>query len=119
MEEKVICEKCGNEMKPYKKDHTSGMICENCGFGWVTTCSEAIEIDETLYEISLLKDANVSTEKIKVVSKEFAINFLTARKMLADGQDKAFKGKATKIKEIREELDKNDIKYSIIPKFPY
>ena len=118
MEEKVICEKCGNEMKPYKKDHTSGMIC-GCGFGWVTTCSEAIEIDETLYEISLLRDANVSTPKIKTVSKEFAVNFLTARKMSADGQDKAFKGKATKIKEIREELDKNDIKYSIIPKFPY
>lgn len=119
MEEKFICEKCGSEMKAYKKDHTSGMICENCGFGWVTTCCEAIEIDETIYAINLLKNTNVSTEKIEVVSKEFAVNFLTARKMLADGQGKALNGKASKIKEIRKELDKNNIKYSIIPKFPY
>lgn len=119
MEEKVFCEKCGSEMTPYKKGHTSGMICEKCGFGWVTTCNEEIEVDETIYEISLLKDTNVSTEKIKVVSNEFAVNFLTARKMLTDGQNIVFKGKAIKVKEKKEELDKNNIRYSIIPEFSY
>ena len=98
MEEKIICEKCGGEMQSYRKGNTSGMICGNCGYGWVTTYFENIEIDETIYEISLIKDDNISTEKIKVISKVFAVNFLTARKMLADGQNKVFKGRAPIIK---------------------
>ena len=63
MEGKVFREKCGSEMTPYKKGHTRGMVCEKCGFGWVTTCNEEIEVDETIYEISLLKRYKCHIEK--------------------------------------------------------
>lgn len=39
--------------------------------------------------------------------------------MLTDGHNIVFKGKAIKIKGKKEKLDKNNIRYSIIPEFPY
>ena len=51
MNDAIICEKCGNEMKPLSEIYPIGMTCPNCGWGWATTYIEPIraQIGETKY----------------------------------------------------------------------
>lgn len=69
MSEKIICEKCGTEMQPHHKDSTCGMLCPNCGWGWVTTCSSPIDADETMYTISFCKPEKTTAAMVKLYAK--------------------------------------------------
>ena len=42
----VKCEKCGTPMVPFQKDGSQGMTCPKCGWGWATTYTTPIMLDE-------------------------------------------------------------------------
>ena len=51
--EKIVCEKCGAEMHIVRDSYQMGMKCPNCGWGWVTTYNEPIEVDYSVYHVVL------------------------------------------------------------------
>lgn len=116
--EKNKCEKCGHVMVEYETDTCEGMRCPNCGWGWVTTLFNPIELDQTIYTVKFDIIANPSKEQLKTVSKMLNVNFLVTAKLLKDG-NASFSGTALEIKNKANDLKKSNIHYSISPDFQY
>ncbi len=112
------CEKCGTKMVPFKEGRTIGMRCPNCGWGWVTTQFDPIDLDETIYTVKFDTIVNPSKEQLKVVSKILNINFLATAKLLKEGKA-SFDGRAIDIQGNLKEIKTMDIHYSISPYFKY
>ncbi len=112
------CEKCGTTMVSFKEDRTIGMKCPNCGWGWVTTQFDPIDLDETIYTVKINVIVNPSKKQLKIVSKMLNVNFLIATKLLMEGKA-SFSGKAIDVQNKLKELYGQDIHYSISPKFKY
>ena len=94
------------------------MRCPNCGWGWATTEFDSIDLDETIYTVSFDTIVNPSEEQLKIVSKIQNVNFLIAAKLLKEGKA-SFNGKAIDIQSKLEEIDGQDIHYSISTDFKY
>ena len=112
------CEKCGSQLIPYKKDRTIGMICPNCGFGYVTSYFEPIELDTTIYTVTINKYNTPSTDQIKTVAKIINKNLLITAKLLKDG-NASFYGLAIDIQEKINVLKSNNLIFSITPDYKY
>lgn len=116
---KIICEKCGAEMKPIDPRINCGMTCPQCGWGWATSPYSPMLEDETDYSVTLLAGNSKSEDVIKVISHITGQNYLSARKMIDTAPVKIISGRANQIKDYIKELDFASIQYETDPEFPY
>ena len=119
MSEKVLCEKCGAEMRPIDPNKPVGMTCPKCGWGWATSYIDPIVEDAVNYTVVLL-DGNISSrEVIKTISGITGTNFLQAKKMIENAPAKVFVGKAVAVRNVLNEFKASSISYKVDPPFPY
>ena len=116
--EKVLCEKCGEEMIPIDDKRSVGMTCPKCGWGWVTSYFEPYETDMTQYSI-VIQGNEATRAAIKVVSDIAGVNFLQANKLLKQPEAVVFEGRAAEVLEKKKVLIENKISFKITPDFPY
>lgn len=119
MREKIFCEKCGSEMIPVDENKPIGMVCPNCGFGFVTSYIDPIFEDENVYAITLEAGNTCNNSNLKIISKITGENYIHAKKLITSAPVVITKGDALDILSVRKKLDENGIKYSVSPKFPY
>ena len=119
MTENTICEKCGAEMKNIDNPHELGMICPNCGWGWVTTFINPIIEDDTVYSVVLQKENKASKSALKTVSAIAKCNYVQAKEYIDNAPVEIFRGKAIEVKYLKEQLDSANISFVIVPEFPY
>lgn len=118
MTEKTICEKCGAEMKPIHEALAIGMECPNCGWGWVSTYIEPINLDDSVYHVILIA-GDSSLTSIKTVSEVAGCNYIEAKKMIEGAPVEIFRGKALYVKAIKEKIEATSLVFKIEPEFPY
>lgn len=119
MNEKCICEKCGNEMKPLSDIYPVGMTCPNCGWGWATTYIEPIREDDTDYHIVLSVPYKPSLDKIRIIAGIANCNYIEAKDLSEKAPVEIYCGKAVNVRSIREKLEAAGIEIRIEPEFPY
>ena len=118
MKEKIICEKCGAEMRPYQEGHTGGMLCPECGWGWATTITPAIDADETLYTVKISKPGKITNDMIKLYAELSGINYMQTKKALEEGNAE-ISGLATDIQKTLPRLYEAGLEFTITPDYPY
>lgn len=106
-------------INPYTEvDMCMGMTCPNCGWGWVTTNTEHILLDDQMYTLSIPGLEKPSMEIIRLVSKFLDCNYVEAKqKLQQDPVNLIFK--ATVIREIAQKLKELDIPFTITPDFTH
>jgi len=119
MSEKYLCEKCGNEMIPIKKDSTVGMVCPNCGYGVVTSFIDPIYEDYQEYEIYLTEGNTVTKDNYFLIQSLTNMSMLEMKHLFETTPFLLFKGLAPEVKELKGKLDECSINYSIVPEFKY
>ena len=114
------CPNCGHELINLSEDYAIGMRCPNCEFAFVTSYIDPIYEDQAIYEVYLIEGNSLTKENY------FDLNFLTGLNMtelrellLHKCPYKVFSGCAYEVKELRDRLDKCNIKYMIKPDFNY
>lgn len=118
VENKYICPQCGTEMIETYEKPALNLICPKCGCKIATTRWEAIDLDDTYYELVLDKIESPTLDVIKIISKMTGDNYLTTKSNLMIGNI-TFKCLALEIKDKKMILDDNNIKYNISPDYPY
>ena len=118
MDEKIICEKCGNEMIYFIRGSSCGTECLKCGWGLVTTYIEPIKIDETNYTLSIPTIDEPDIDHIKAISKILNVNFIKSKSLLQEG-NATITDKAIKIRDYARLLNDSSIQFTITPNFPY
>ena len=119
MNEKIICEKCGAEMRSIDPNKPVGMTCPNCGWGWATTYIDPFLEDETVYVVSLAKGNAVTREAIKAVAEITGKNYVQAKRMIENSPAEVYAGKAAKVKDVLILLEMQSLAYTVAPEFPY
>jgi hypothetical protein len=118
MKEKILCEKCGHEMKSIDENIPVGKTCANCGWGWVTTYIEPILSDTTTYCLTIRKMNSPDAKVLRVLASILNCNYIKAKEQVTT-QDVEITDRAAGIKEYAITLAKNDIPFDIKPDFPY
>ena len=116
--EKIVCEKCGAEMHIVRDSYQMGMECPNCGWGWVTTYNEPIEVDYSVYHV-VLDSKDGSLVNVKLVASIVNCNYLRAKRIIENSPSEIFSGKAVDVREIRDRLVQAGVAFRIEPDFPY
>ena len=116
--EKIVCEKCGAEMHIVRDSYQMGMECPNCGWGWVTTYNEPIEVDYSVYHV-VLDSKDSSLANVKLVASIVNCNYLRAKRIIENAPSEIFSGKAVDVREIRDRLVQAGMAFRIEPDFPY
>ena len=116
--EKIVCEKCGAEMHIVRDSYQMGMKCPNCGWGWVTTYNEPIEVDYGVYRV-ILDSKDTSLANVKLVASIVNCNYLRAKRIIENAPSEIFSGKAVDVREIRDRLVQAGMAFRIEPDFPY
>ena len=116
--EKIVCEKCGAEMHIVRDSYQMGMECPNCGWGWVTTYNEPIEVDYSVYHV-VLDSKDSSLANVKLVASIVNCNYLWAKRIIENSPSEIFSGKAVDVREIRDRLVQAGVAFRIEPDFPY
>ena len=120
MKEKILCEKCGHEMKSIDENIPVGKTCTNCGWGWATTFIEPIYNDIQIYTITLNSVVSITKEPIKTIAEITGQNFLQTKKTLDNLPQVVFSGKAPEVLKICHSLkSKPFFDFKISPDFPY
>ncbi len=112
------CPKCGFNLKLIKEQFSIAWVCQKCGYGEATTISEPIYDDETFYKIALLENDSNDMVVVKTISKFTGLNYLQSKHLIENRKD-IYTGKAYEILDKKKILDENNVKYKIIPEFPY
>ena len=112
------CDKCNGEMEYFREGSCCGWKCSNCGWEFVTTYSDPMDLDEQLYSINLFAIEVPKAEIIMYFSKIKGCNFLDGKVMLNKGTS-IDNLKAWEVKKIISELNKMEIAFEITPEFPY
>lgn len=115
----MLCEKCKCEMKKIIENSTLTWLCQNCNESIVTTYIEKINKDSTIYQLFIYESENTNIEKIKFISKLLSVNYLESEKILKMPFSCILKERATKIKEVIENLNNLGINYQVKPEFTY
>ena len=118
MDEKIICEKCGNEMIYFIRGSSCGTECLKCGWGLVTTYIEPIKTDQTNYTLSIPTIGEPDIDHIKAISNILNVNFIKSKSLLQEGNT-TITDKAIKIRDYARVLSEKDIQFTITPDFPY
>ena len=116
--EKIVCEKCGAEMHIVRDSYQMGMKCPNCGWGWVTTYNEPIEVDYSVYHV-VLDSKDGSLANVKLVASIVNCNYLRAKRIIENAPSEIFSGKTVDVREIRDRLVQAGMAFRIEPDFPY
>lgn len=116
--EKIVCEKCGAEMHIVRDSYQMGMECPNCGWGWVTTYNDPIEVDYSVYHV-VLDSKDSSLANVKLVASIVNCNYLWAKRIIENAPSEIFSGKAVDVREIRDRLVQAGMAFRIEPDFPY
>ena len=95
-----------------------GMECPNCGWGWVTTYNEPIEVDYSVYHV-VLDSKDSSLANVKLVASIVNCNYLWAKRIIENSPSEIFSGKAVDVREIRDRLVQAGVAFRIEPDFPY
>ena len=114
----MICEKCNTEMNYFQNGQSQGWTCPNCGNGLVTSYIDDMQLDETVYKVSLLPSNNPSTVNLKVLSKITGLNILESKKLAIEGGE-LLKGRAHKIADAIHQIKSTVLAISINPNYPY
>lgn len=112
------CEKCNTEIIYKQKGHSLSWLCPNCNWGIATTYNSPLELDTTNYTLHIISQSNLSTDKIKCISKTFSINFIESKQASQNGTI-SITDTASNIIITKNKLDQLEIKYQILPEFPY
>lgn len=118
MNEKIICEKCGNEMVSFIRGSSRGVECLKCGWGLATTYIKPIKTDDTNYILSIPAINEPNIDHIKAVSKILNVNFLKSKSLLQKGNT-TIEDTAVKIRDYARLLNEKSIQFAITPDFPY
>ena len=79
MNNTIICENCGAEMRFKQDGHSISWICDNCGEAVASTCFEPYEMDLTVYHILLSSPFKANTNMLKLVSEIAGCNYIEAK----------------------------------------
>lgn len=114
----IKCPKCGNDVIVKFNGNEIINKCIKCDYEAVTTYNSKMDLDNTKYVISILSNNDTSLDNIKLISKLTGEGFIKSKEYLQSGFsfEKEYAEKILKKKQI---FDDYDIKYEIIPKFPY
>lgn len=118
MNEKIACEKCGAEMRPYQEGRTGGMLCPKCGWGWATTITSAIDADETLYTIKISRPSKLTNDMVKLYAELAETNYLQAKQALEEGNAE-ISVLAADIQKMLPRLYEVGLEFNITPEYPY
>lgn len=113
------CEKCGSEIEFIRHVSTEGWYCKNCDWSIVTTYIPQIVLDKENYMVYLTSPNYRNREQISIVSKISNLNYLTVRELLREEKPLIFKGEASKVLIVKEQLASEGISFEIVPEFNY
>ena len=112
------CEKCDSEMNYFQENQTCGWTCPQCGNSIATTYVSDLQLDETLYTLTLKPTDSASASDLKMLSKLSGLSILEARRLAFNGGT-ITTGKAKLVKEYRDKIELTGLKYDISPEFKY
>ena len=115
----TLCEKCGSVMVPVSDENNLGMICPNCGYGYVTSYIEPIYEDQQEYEIVLTDGNTITKENFSLIQSLTGKNMIEIKLLFDNATYSLFKGSAPEVKKLKEKLDNLKMKFEIIPEFKY
>ncbi|MCQ3035124.1 MAG: TFIIB-type zinc ribbon-containing protein [Bacilli bacterium] len=117
-ENKYICPDCGSEMIAVYDKPALNLNCPKCGCMIATTKWEEIDLDDTIYQISIMPNCKNDISTIKLLSKITGENFIKSRD-LANNGGLLSSGTAIQVLELRKTLIKAGIDFKILPEFKY
>jgi len=84
--EKIICEKCGHEMKDFSHGPYISIKCPNCGWGWAAYDSELAETKniETKRLLAIEGD-QYTKDRALYLTKVLTGNSILSRQLLKEG----------------------------------
>lgn len=112
----MICDTCKKEMNYFIEGQSCGWKCSSCGNSIVTTYIDEIELDETIYSISISPIATPTAVEIKHVAKIRNCSFIDAREILISGGNLG-NFDARKSREILQIFNDLGIHYLSAPEF--
>ena len=115
----MICEKCKKEMCHFIEGSTQGWRCPLCGWDIIATYIADIYTDLTEYSLYVNRDADINTDKIRLVAQIANVNFIVARQMLEGTKMCILKAKAPEIRKVIVKMQELDIGYVVTPYFKY
>ena len=118
MENEHVCPKCGAHLRTERNYPSFSYICDNCGWEAVTTIWDPIDLDDTIFTVSLLPGDPVTKETLSLVSKLTGKNFIESKKLI-ESNGVIFSGKAREIQSLLKNLDDGPINVRVSPNFPY
>lgn len=113
------CEKCGAEMVSKIEGRNYVIECPNCKWGVVTTYTEPVYLDQTIYSISISSGNAVTKDTLSAIGKVGGFNYLQAKDVAENGRSALFTAKAPEVLEKGQILDRAGVTYTIQPEFPY
>ncbi|MFN4291833.1 MAG: hypothetical protein ACK4E7_13275 [Permianibacter sp.] len=114
-----VCEKCGAQAELRQEGSTQGIYCTKCDWAVVTTFIPEIKKDATKYEVRISGGDAHNEQQVKAVAAISGVNFLAAKKLLQELEPVVFAGRAVKVVEVRDVLEKAGITCRISPEFRY
>lgn len=117
-ENKYLCPQCGSEMNATFEKPALNLFCPNCGCQVATTKWDEIDLDDNTYGLIIEEIESPSFDVIKLISRLTGKNFVESKERLINGQV-SFTGNAIEIRDKRDLLDSNNIKYHYTKEFPY
>ena len=112
------CPWCHCRTESFCEDSVMGIRCTNCEWCIVTTYTEPIRADTTLYTLSIDKIDNADLDQLRTVSKLLGVNYLEARKLLQNGDAKMV-NQAVETQKYKLLLNSKNITFNIYPDFQY
>lgn len=114
----MICETCKKEMKYFVDGPTCGWKCDFCDTHIVTSYTDEIEFDDSIYIISILPVSKPSAVSIKNIAKICNCPFNDAKQTLINGKTIG-EYDAKRTREILKILQYSGISYSSSPEFTH
>ncbi|MCQ2797617.1 MAG: hypothetical protein MJ241_04060 [Bacilli bacterium] len=112
------CPECSAALEEKREGSALTYICSKCGWSVATTDFEPIDLDQTVYSITLI-DGNVpSKRKLSALSKITGKNFIECSTLIKTN-GVVMSGKARKVIEYRDILNDAELKFDINPHFKY
>jgi hypothetical protein len=113
------CPVCGSELEFLHEGSTEGALCRRCGWSVVTTSIPEIDADESTYCVYVTGANSRDLDQVRASASIAGVNFIEARKLLAEETPLLFQGSARQVAEIKKVLDGVGMQYQIVPEFRY
>jgi len=113
------CPQCNTELFYGHNESTLTWTCPQCGWALASTYVSPIKQDTSDYEILLSKNLSPRTNQLRTLSHILGMNFIQVKKLLESDCSLLFKGKATNVLPIKNQLEQEEIEFQIIPRFNY